>query len=493
MSNNNIRLRSDAEASLGDWRKKEKKALELLKLVGELRFDKSIDLLLFRRDIYDARPSEVLNIHKFANNYIDKEVSIEITLPLTQAITQLKNVAAARIDVGTLGAEWLAEKDLYSSMDEFIGQKLGGATREEKKSLNPKDVVLYGFGRIGRLLTRRIVGLTGGGEQLRLKAIVLRPKLKDQYEETKKRAALLQLDSVHGNFQGTIKIPKDKNGSEMIINGNRVQMIYAGSPEDIDYTKYGINDGLVIDNTGMWRDKASLSRHLRPGISQVILTAPGQDISNIVYAVNHETLDLENDKVLSAASCTTNAIVPIIKVIDDQLGIEKGHIETVHSYTSDQNLLDNFHKKPRRGRGAATNMVLTSTGAAKAVAKVFPHLKGILTGNAVRVPTPNVSLAILNLTVNQPTSVEAVNNMLREEALNGAFVEQIQYSDSTEFVSSHAVGTFATSVFDAPSTIVSADGKNVTLYAWYDNEFGYSCQVVRLAKHVAGVRRFVYY
>ena len=279
----------------------------------------------------------------------------------------------------------------------------------------------------------------------------------------------------------------------MIINGNRIQMIYAGSPEDIDYTKYGIHDGLVIDNTGVFRNKEELSRHLRPGISRVMLTAPGDDISNIVYGVNHEELDLENEKVLSAASCTTNAIVPIIKVVDTKLGIEKGHIETVHSYTSDQNLLDNFHKKPRRGRGAATNMVLTSTGAAKAVTKVFPHMKGKLTGNAVRVPTPNVSLVILNLTLSVATDVKAINAMLKDAALNGKLVEQIQYSTSTEFVSSHAVGLFATCVFDAPSTIVSEDGKTVTLYAWYDNEFGYSCQVVRLAKHVANVRRAVYY
>jgi len=341
------------------------------------------------------------------------------------------------------------------------------------------------------LLARRIVNLTASGEQLRLKAIVLRSKLADRYEETKKRASLLQTDTVHGAYKGNIEVSED--GSEMIINGNKIQMIYAGKPEDIDYTQYGINDALVIDNTGVWRDHAGLSKHIRPGIENVMLTAPGKDISNIVYGVNHEDLDLENEKVVSAASCTTNAIVPLINIMEENLVIEKGHIETVHAYTSDQNLLDNFHKKPRRGRGAATNMVLTSTGAAKAVSKVFPHLKGKLTGNAVRVPTPNVSLAIMNLTVKNPTSVEELNKLVLEAAMKGKLVEQIQYSTSTEFVSSHAVGAFATSVFDAPSTIVSEDGKSITLYAWYDNEFGYSCQVVRLAKHMAKVRRKVYY
>ncbi|MDC3219458.1 glyceraldehyde-3-phosphate dehydrogenase [bacterium] len=491
MSDKKTILRSNAETSLRDWHKKEKTALELLQIVGDLRFDRSIELILFRRNIYDARPSEVLNIHTFGANYSEQDIPIEITSEIAKAISVNEYIPAARIDIGTLALEWLEEKDSSKNIDEFLVNKFNDFPNSSHADLSPKDIVLYGFGRIGRLVTRRIVTTTGRGEQLRLKAIVLRPKLKDQYQETKKRASLLETDSVHGMFKGTIDVSID--GSEMIINGNRIQMIYSGSPEDIDYTQYGINDGLVIDNTGVFRNKKELSRHLRPGISQVMLTAPGDDISNVVYGVNHEELDLENEKILSAASCTTNAIVPIIKVIDTKLGIEKGHIETVHSYTSDQNLLDNFHKKPRRGRGAATNMVLTSTGAAKAVTKVFPHMKGKLTGNAVRVPTPNVSLVILNLTLNAPTDLITVNAMLKDAALNGKLVEQIQYSTSTEFVSSHAVGVFATCVFDAPSTIVSEDGKTVTLYAWYDNEFGYSCQVVRLAKHVAKVRRVVYY
>ncbi len=484
-------LRSNADTSLRDWHEKEKTALELLQLVGELRFDRSIDILLFRRGIYDSRPSEVINIHKYANNYTDKEIPVNVTLEIVKSIAKIENIVPARIDIGTLATEWLQEKDLFSSVDEFIGHKLNGFSASDNSALVAKDIVLYGFGRIGRLVTRILVASTGRGEQLRLKAIVLRPKLKDKFEETLKRASLLESDSVHGMFKGIIKVADD--GSEIIINGNRVQMIYAGKPEDIDYTEYGIKDGIVIDNTGVWRDKAELSNHLRPGISHVMLTAPGKDISNIVYGANHESVDLENEKVLSAASCTTNAIVPIIAVIDEKLGIEKGHIETIHAYTSDQNLLDNFHKKERRGRGAATNMVLTSTGAAKAVSKVFPHLKGKLTGNAVRVPTPNVSLAIMNFTLKTPSDVDSINAMIKDAALNGNLVEQIQYSTSTEFVSSHVVGSVATSVFDAPSTITSADGKTVTLYAWYDNEYGYSCQVVRLAKHIAKVRRMVYY
>jgi glyceraldehyde 3-phosphate dehydrogenase len=333
---------------------------------------------------------------------------------------------------------------------------------------------------------------TGKGDQLRLKAIVIRPKLSDRYLEATKRAALLESDSVHGDFGGSIVVAPD--GSELLINGNAVQLIYAQKPADIDYTKYGIKDALVIDNTGVWRDRKGLEQHLRPGVASVLLTAPGKgDIPNIVYGVNHHDLDLEQEQVFSAASCTTNAIAPVLKVLLKKIGVEKGHVETIHSYTNDQNLLDNFHKKPRRGRGAPINMVLTTTGAAKAVTKVIPEYLGKLTGNAIRVPTPNVSLAILNLTLETPSSVGSLNATLKEAAFYGELMEQIRYSNSTEYVSSNAIGMTTTSVVDAPSTILSEDGKNATIYLWYDNEYGYTCQVIRLAKHIAKVRRYVYY
>jgi len=214
---------------------------------------------------------------------------------------------------------------------------------------------------------------------------------------------------------------------------------------------------------------------------------------NIVYGVNHDNFDLSENNIFCAASCTTNAISPVLSILDTELGVAKGHLETIHAYTSDQNLLDNFHKKPRRGRGAATNMVITSTGAAKAVSKVLPGLDGKLTGNAVRVPTPDVSLAILSLTFDKATTVNDLNDLLKNAAYHGELVEQIHYSTDTEYVSSNAVGMTATSVVDAPSTVISKDGKTATLYLWYDNEYGYSCQVVRLAKHAAKVRRFFYY
>jgi len=491
MSSEKNKYQNDYETTLINWREQEKMALELLHIIGSLRFDRSVELVLFRKDIYDSRPTELLNDQLIALNYVTKPISIKDCLSVAKAISNLENLVPARIDIGKLVVEWMAEGQNYPDIVAFVRHKLSNFYGQGERKLEARDVVLYGFGRIGRIAARRIVSQTGRGEQLRLKAIVIRPQMKDKLQEAEKRAALLRTDSIHGEFRGTVEVADD--GEALIINGNKVALIYAGSPADIDYTKYGINHALLIDNTGVWRDKASLSQHLRPGIAKVLFTAPGKDIPNIVYGVNHDNFDYGNEEVICAASCTTNAIVPIIKVMDDHFGIEKGHIETIHAYTSDQNLLDNFHKKPRRGRAAAVNMVLTSTGAGEAVAKVMPHLAGILTGNAVRVPTPNVSLAIMNLSLNKETNKDEINAILKQASLHGELVEQIHYSTSEEYVSSHAVGTTFTSVVDAPSTLVSKDGSTATLYIWYDNEYGYTCQVVRLAKHVVGVRRLCYY
>lgn len=491
MEQEKIMLRDQANSSLEDWRSQEKTALDLLKIVGELRFDRSIELLIFRRNIYDAKTSTIINNHNIAERFTDKKISIHDTCALAKAIAALSDLAPCRIDLGKMAVNWVDQKDQFPTATDFVNNRLDFIGKEAKNS-EAKDVVLYGFGRIGRLAARILINSTGKGDQLRLKAIVIRPKMADHYEEAVKRASLLQTDSVHGDFGGTIEVAPD--GSEMTVNGNRIKLIYAKQPSDIDYTDYGIKDALVIDNTGVWRDRDGLGQHLRPGATQVMLTAPAKgDIPNIVYGVNHQSLDIDNETIYSAASCTTNAVSPVLKIMMEKLGVEKGHIETIHAYTNDQNLLDNFHKKPRRGRGAPVNMVLTTTGAASAVTKVMPEFAEKLTGNAIRVPTPNVSMAILSLSVEKATSAEEVDAILKEAASNGSLVEQIRYSTSTEYVSSNAIGMTTTSVVDAPSTIVSKDGKNIIIYLWYDNEFGYTCQVVRLAKHIAKVRRFVYY
>ena len=300
---------------------------------------------------------------------------------------------------------------------------------------------------------------------------------------------MLRRDSVHGVFQGTIRV--DEERQSFVANGNEIKVIYADSPEEIDYTEYGINRCIVIDNTGVWRDEAGLSRHLQAkGAAKVILTAPGKgDLKNIVAGINDSEI-ADDDTILSAASCTTNAIVPVLKAADDEYGINAGHVETVHAYTNDQNLIDNYHKAERRGRSAALNMVLTETGAAKAVAKVLPQLEGKLTGNAIRVPTPNVSMAILNLTLNRPTNRDELNEFMRETALHSSMKKQIDYSNSPEVVSSDFVGSRAACVFDAKATIVN--GNQAVLYLWYDNEYGYSCQVYRVLEQMGGIRYQTY-
>jgi glyceraldehyde 3-phosphate dehydrogenase len=303
---------------------------------------------------------------------------------------------------------------------------------------------------------------------------------------------LLRVDSVHGDFPGTVIA--DFENMALIINGRQVKFISASKPEDIDYTAYGINDALIIDNTGAFRDDKELNRHLTAkGASKVLLTAPGKGIPNIVHGVNQTDYDPNTVNIFSAASCTTNAITPVLKVIEDSFGVERGHIETVHSYTNDQNLVDNMHSKYRRGRAAGLNMVITETGAGKAVAKALPVMEGKLTSNAIRVPVPNGSLAILNLEVKSGTSLEQVNAVLKDAALKGDLVEQIRYSMSNELVSSDIVGESCPSIVDSNATIVDSNGKNMVLYVWYDNEYGYSRQVIRLSKYIAQVRRKSYY
>jgi glyceraldehyde 3-phosphate dehydrogenase len=340
---------------------------------------------------------------------------------------------------------------------------------------------LYGFGRIGRLLARLLIERAGPSAQLKLRAIVLRPGKTDDLE---KRASLLRRDSVHGAFNGSITIDKENNVIK--ANGAFIQIIYAKSPSEVDYTAYGINDALLVDNTGIWSDEEGLGQHLQSkGISKVLLTAPAKgDIKNIVYGVNQDMI-LADDKIISAASCTTNAITPVLKALNDKFGIKNGHVETVHSYTNDQNLIDNYHPAPRRGRSAPLNMVISTTGAAKAVAKALPELKGLLTGNAIRVPTPNVSMAILNLNLKQATDKESLNDYLRNIAIDSDLQNQVDYTASTEIVSTDLVGSRYAGVVDSQATIV--DGDRTVLYVWYDNEFGYSCQVVRVMQEMSGI------
>ncbi|MDA3944656.1 MAG: glyceraldehyde-3-phosphate dehydrogenase [Bacteroidetes bacterium] len=476
-------------ASLKSWIDNEKAATEFIGVVSKLWFDKSIELILLRSVLVNRGSGKILNKHIRAETILKKPVRVQDSLLIANAILE-EEIAPARIDIGRLNAEWTEEQIKYASVNAFVLDKLQAFVKAPPRSDKTQDVVLYGFGRIGRLLARELTQFAGNGSHLRLRAIVTRS---NSTEDIKKRVSLFRKDSVHGTFAGVAN--EDFDNKAMVVNGQIIKFMAANKPEDIDYEAEGIQDALIIDNTGVFRDREELGRHLKAkGAAKVLLTAPGKgDIPNIVYGVNQGDLDLESETIFSAASCTTNAIVPGLEIMEEAFGIIKGHIETIHAYTNDQNLLDNYHKKSRRGRSAPLNMVITETGAGSAAAKAIPSLKGKLTSNAVRVPVPNVSLAILTLEVDKPTSAEEVNKLFLDATLKGHLIEQIRFSNSTEFVSSDGIGDSCACIFDSPATKVSDDGKSVIVYLWYDNEFGYTSQVVRLARHIGKVKSYRYY
>jgi glyceraldehyde 3-phosphate dehydrogenase len=480
------RMSASYESQLNDWVNKEKSAVNLLNSVGTLMYDKGIELVLFRIQLLEIGVSELMNYVAYANNIVEKTITVETAALLANEMSSL-DLAPSKLDIGLLSAEYISEG--ATDANSFLTNKLAKIIAAKKDNVAPKDVILYGFGRIGRLAARELIKQAGKGQQLRLKAIAVR-RLTDA--QIIKRAALLRNDSVHGTFKGVVDV--DLSNQAIVVNGQVIKFIDAGNPEDIDYTIHGINDALLIDNTGAFTDKESLSRHLKAkGVSKVLLTAPGKGIPNIVYGINSKEVDVDATDIFSAASCTTNCIAPILHIVENKYGVNKGHLETVHSYTNDQNLLDNMHNKPRRGRSAAINMVITSTGAGNAVTKVIPSLDGKLTANAVRVPTANVSLAILKLNLKKYTSISEINNSMREAALRGSLVNQINYQIDPELVSTDIIGNSCCSVYDSQATIVTDDGEDAVLYVWYDNEFGYTKQVIRLAKQIAKVRRLTYY
>ena len=461
--------------------------VEFIKIISDLWYDKSIEMVLFRNQLIDKNVSEIINLHEYAGEFVGKPISIFDSVEIAKAILSL-DLPPSKLDIGKLTYEYHLKDNKHNNVKAFVIDKLNNIKNTEE--ITSKDVVLYGFGRIGRLLARELMIKMGKGEQLRLRAIVTRDK--NDAVSLEKRASLLRYDSIHGDFMGSVVA--DVKNNALIINGTTVHVITANGPEEIDYTKYGINDALVIDNTGAFTTEEALRRHLSSqGAQKVLLTAPGKGVPNIVHGVNHNEYNPDEVDVFSAASCTTNAITPILKAVEDTLGVVKGHIETIHAYTNDQNLVDNMHKKYRRGRAAALNMVITETGAGSAVAKALPSLAGKLTSNAIRVPVPNGSLVILNLEVKKTTTISKINAIMKKYALEGDLVEQIKYSLNNELVSSDIVGTSAPSIYDSNATIVSEDGKNIVLYIWYDNEYGYSHQVIRLAKYISKVRRFSYY
>jgi len=482
------RKRPRPDDYFADWKQREALAESMIPVVGQLSRERNVKSYIYGRSLVNQSVLDIMKSHRWVRQMEDNELSEFETTPVLNAVSSL-DLGPCHLDIGRLAVAYFDKgAGAGLSIEQYVSQELDYLIGSTHKPVDaPVDVVLYGFGRIGRLMARILIAKTDGGDSLRLRAVVVRRG--NAEDDLLKRASLLRRDSVHGVFQGTIRV--DEERQSFVANGNEVKVIYADAPEDIDYTAYGIDRCILVDNTGAWRDREGLSRHLQAkGVAKVILTAPGKgDIKNIVAGINDQDIQ-QNDQILSAASCTTNAIVPVLKAADDEYGIVAGHVETVHAYTNDQNLIDNYHKAERRGRSAPLNMVLTETGAAKAVAKVLPNLEGKLTGNAIRVPTPNVSMAILNLTLVKPTTRDLLNEFMRETALHSNMKKQIDYSNSPEVVSSDFVGSRSACVFDAKATIVN--GNQAVLYLWYDNEYGYSCQVYRVLERMAGIRYQTY-
>ena len=435
----------------------EAQAVQLLVELNTLA-NKGVNVLFFGNRI-------ALNLVDIIAHHDKNALNIADTLAFATALND-QNLSHTTVDLG---------QALKS------GKQAGSFTSGDE--VPATDVVLYGFGRIGRILARLLMSRPTSDKGLQLKAIVVRPAGgSDNAGDLEKRASLLERDSVHGWFDGSVVV--DKANSGIIANGRFIKVIYAADPSEIDYTSYGIDNALIIDNTGKWKDEAGLGKHLQSkGAKKVLLTAPASgDIKNIVYNVNDDTIG--SDTIVSAASCTTNAITPTLKLLNDKYGIENGHMETIHAFTNDQNLVDNHHKAERRGRAATLNMVMTSTGAAKAVSKAIPELKGKLSGSSVRVPTPNVSLAILNLNFKNPVnSSDELNAFIKEASEGEQWQAQIAYSDSDEAVSTDFVGCEKVAIWDAKSTL--AQDNRAVMYLWYDNEMGYSTQVLRVAETMA--------
>ncbi|MDC0237156.1 glyceraldehyde-3-phosphate dehydrogenase [Gammaproteobacteria bacterium] len=465
-----------------DWKEREALAEAMIPIIGTL-YRRNVVTYCYGQPLHNQSVLEIMQTHRFVRQVAHNELSEFESFPILEAMAEL-NLGPSHVDVGKLASEYMDRNgdepglSVFDFTEQACKEVIG---RHVKPLTKPQDVVLYGFGRIGRLLARLLIEKTGGGDQLRLRAVVIR---KSSEEDLEKRAELLRRDSVHGPFQGTVRTDQESNC--IIANGNVIQLIHADKPSEIDYTDYGIDHAIVIDNTGVWRDAEGLAQHLESkGVERVLLTAPGKGaVKDYVSGINSSELN-ESDKIISAASCTTNAIVPVLKAMQDQFGISHGHVETVHAYTPDQNLTDNYHKKNRRGRGAALNMVITETGASSAIVKLLPELEGKITGNAIRVPTPNVSLAILNLTLTKETDTKDVNDHLRHMALHSALQRQINFTESMEVVSSDFIGDRHACIVDSGATIV--DGNRAVVYVWYDNEYGYSCQVVRIVQKWAGI------
>ncbi len=331
-------------------------------------------------------------------------------------------------------------------------------------------ISINGFGRIGRNVVRGVFENPQRYGDIEVVSI-------NDLTDAKTLAHLFKYDSVFGIFKGEVGHDNDS----IIINGKKIKVHSEKNPADLPWKAEGVD--VVVESTGVFKDKEKASLHLQAGAGRVIISAPAknEDIT-IVMGVNEDKFDKNNHKIISNASCTTNCLAPVAKVLNDVFGIEKGLMTTIHSYTNDQRILDAPHSDLRRARAAAVSMIPTTTGAAKAVALVIPELKGKLDGGAIRVPTPDVSIVDLVCTVKKDVTVEEVNSAMKKAA-EGELKGILQYCEE-ELVSVDFTGNYNSSIFDAPSTKVSG-GNLVKVLSWYDNEWGYSMRCLDLALHIS--------
>jgi glyceraldehyde 3-phosphate dehydrogenase len=331
-------------------------------------------------------------------------------------------------------------------------------------------VAINGFGRIGRLVARAILSRTD--HDFELVAI-------NDLGDAQSNALLFKRDSVHGNWPGEVGV----DGDSLVIDGKRIKVTAERDPANLPHAALGVE--IALECTGIFADKAKASAHLTAGAKRVVISAPATGVDKtIVFGVNHETLT-KDDIVISNASCTTNCLAPLAKVLHDAIGIESGFMTTIHSYTNDQNVLDQLHKDMRRARAAALSMIPTTTGAARAVGEVLPALKGKLDGSSVRVPTPNVSVVDLKFLPSRATTKEEVNGLLKAASENGPLKGILGYSDEP-LVSIDYNGDPRSSTVDSLETAV-IDGKLVRVLSWYDNEWGFSNRMIDTSKVVAGL------
>ena len=330
---------------------------------------------------------------------------------------------------------------------------------------------INGFGRIGRSSLRVILDSFEGELEV--------VKIND-LTDNETLAHLLKYDTAYGHLGRTV----EHDETSITVGGHHIEVSEEKDPADINWGALDVD--IVLECTGKFRTKEDAQAHIDAGAKKVIISAPGKNVDgSFVWGVNHE--DYTNDlTVISAASCTTNSLAPVAKIINDNFGIVSGLMTTIHAYTGDQRLQDAPHKDLRRARAAAQNIVPTTTGAAKAVSKALPELEGKLTGNAIRVPTPDVSMAVLNLELEKEVEKDEVNEFLRRVSTDSSLRQQIDYINSPDIVSTDLLGSTHAGVVDGLATIAS--GNHLVLYVWYDNEYGYSNQVVRIVEDIAGVR-----